>query len=62
MPAGDVASVLIRGEEPIANVPASVSELGHTILEISPAPLDFVGAVCGEILAGDMRLRFRKET
>jgi TusA-related sulfurtransferase len=61
MPAGEVASVLLRGEEPVENVPASVAELGHTVLEISPAPSDSDGAVCGEIQAGDMRLQFRKE-
>ena len=60
MTAGDEASVLLRGEEPIENVPESVSELGHTVLDISPAPNDSDGADCGEIQAGDMRLRFRK--
>ena len=58
MSAGDVATVLLRGEEPIENVPASVAELGHTVLEMASAPTDPDGP---EIHPGDMRLRFRKE-
>ncbi len=55
---GDVATVLLRGEEPIENVPVSVAELGHTVVEMTPAPTD---TDCPEIHPGDMRLRFRKE-
>ena len=58
MSVGDVATVLLRGEEPIENVPASVGELGHAILEMAPARSD---TDCAEFQAGDMRLRFRKE-
>ncbi len=58
---GDVATVLLRGEEPIENVPASVAELGHTVLEMAPARFETDCAGCGEFHAGDMRLRFRKE-
>ncbi len=58
MAVGDVATVLLRGAEPIENVPASVAELGHAILEMAPARLD---TDCAEIQAGDMRLRIRKK-
>ena len=58
MSVGDVATVLLRGEEPIENVPASVAELGHTVLEMAPARFE---TDCGEVNAGDMRLQFRKE-
>ncbi len=34
MSPGDEAEILLRGVEPIENVPASVTELGHTILSM----------------------------
>jgi TusA-related sulfurtransferase len=37
MGAGEVAEILLKGAEPIANVPASVGELGHDILGLEPA-------------------------
>ncbi len=37
MASGDVAEILLRGVEPIENVPASVTELGHEILSLGPA-------------------------
>ena len=60
MSSGDKAEILLRGSEPIENVPSSVRELGHTILE------------CGRIAdlpdpdsrphrPGDVRLVIRKE-
>ncbi len=58
MSVGEVATVLLRGEEPIENVPASVAELGHTVLVMEPAPFE-IG--CVQVNAGDMRLQFRKE-
>ncbi len=58
MAVGDVALILLRGAEPIENVPASVAELGHTVLEMAPARFE---ADCGEVDTGDMRLQFRKE-
>ncbi len=61
MSVGDVATVLLRGEEPIENVPASVAELGHTVLEMGPVRFETDSAGCGEVHAGDMRLQFRKE-
>ncbi len=50
MAVGDLATILLRGEEPIENVPASVAELGHTVKELAP----FGDEV------GDMRLEIRK--
>ena len=60
MPVGDVASILLRGAEPIENVPASVAELGHAVLELAPVrSVDDCGRH-GEGQPGDMRLRIRK--
>ena len=66
MPVGDVASILLRGAEPIENVPASVAELGHTVLDMAPVrSADDRGrrgdGRRGDGRPGDMRLRFRKE-
>ena len=36
MAAGETALVRLAGEEPLANVPASVTELGHEVLSVSP--------------------------
>ena len=33
---GDTATILLRGIEPIGNVPASVVELGHGVASIGP--------------------------
>ncbi len=61
MPVGDVASILLRGAEPIENVPASVAELGHTVLEMAPVRSADVCGRHGDGQPGDMRLRIRKE-
>jgi len=61
MSVGDVATVILRGEEPIENVPASVAELGHTVLELTPVRFETEFTVCGAYNAGDMLLQFRKE-
>ena len=61
MSVGDVATVILRGEEPIENVPASVAELGHTVLELTPVQFETEISACGEYNAGDMLLQFRKE-
>ncbi len=61
MAVGDIATILLRGEEPIENVPASVAELGHTTLEMAPAQFDGDSAGYGDVHTGDMRLRIRKE-
>ena len=37
MSPGDVAEILLKGEEPLRNVPESVAELGHEILSLQPA-------------------------
>lgn len=37
MASGQVAEVLLRGEEPLENVPRSVREHGHTVLSLEPA-------------------------
>ncbi len=40
MSPGDVAEILLRGVEPIENVPASVTELGHAIIDSGPLDTD----------------------
>jgi len=37
MAPGQVAEVLLQGEEPLENVPRSVREHGHTVLSLEPA-------------------------
>ncbi len=61
MSVGDVATILLRGEEPIENVPVSVAELGHTILDLAPADGDAGHGRHDDTRPGDMRLRLRKE-
>ena len=36
MPEGEVAEILLKGEEPLQNVPDSLTELGHVILSLDP--------------------------
>ncbi len=36
MASGDTATILLRGAEPIENVPASVVELGHAVAGLQP--------------------------
>lgn len=38
MSAGETAQIRLTGEEPLENVPASVTELGHDVLNIRPDP------------------------
>ena len=38
MSAGETAQIRLMGEEPLENVPASVTELGHDVLAIQPDP------------------------
>jgi len=38
MAAGETATVLLRGSEPLANVPRAVAGQGHTVLELTPVP------------------------
>jgi TusA-related sulfurtransferase len=46
---GETAEILLKGVEPIANVPASIGELGHAVLALEPARPE-----------GVMRLTIRK--
>jgi TusA-related sulfurtransferase len=50
MSSGDVAEILLKGQEPVENVPASIAELGHDVLSLEP--VEAGGAV--------MRLTIRK--
>ena len=36
MASGDTATIVLRGAEPIENVPASVTELGHRVVAMRP--------------------------
>lgn len=36
LPAGAVLEVLLKGTEPLHNVPRSVEEMGHAITELTP--------------------------
>lgn len=36
MAPGDLAEIRLKGEEPLANVPRSVRELGHDVLSLDP--------------------------
>ena len=40
MSPGEIADVRLTGEEPLQNVPASVIELGHTVLSIAEEETD----------------------
>ena len=50
---GDTATILLRGVEPIENVPASVGELGHTVASVGPLQ----GDPAREMLAPDTPVR-----
>ncbi len=52
MSAGQTAEVRLAGREPLANVPRSVTELGHEIVALEPEP--------GEAATGIHRLVIRK--
>jgi len=36
MSAGETAEIRLKGQEPLENVPDSVTELGHDVLDIRP--------------------------
>lgn len=36
MSSGDTADIRLVGEEPLQNVPASITELGHIVLSLEP--------------------------
>ncbi|MGE5548292.1 MAG: sulfurtransferase TusA family protein [Solirubrobacterales bacterium] len=52
MKSGEVAEIRLKGREPLANVPRSVAELGHTVESCTAEP--------GEAAEGIHRLRIRK--
>lgn len=54
MAPGEEAEIRLTGGEPLENVPASVTELGHTVLGIEREP--------GSADAGIYRLRVRKKS
>jgi len=44
MAPGDVAEVLLKGTEPLENVPRSVRDMGHTVLSLQAHTADQSGA------------------
>lgn len=60
MSPGDTAEILLRGEEPIQNVPQSVTELGHTIIARDRVAQDGPGEPGAAGQPDDVRLRIRK--
>ncbi len=63
MAAGDTATIVLRGAEPIENVPASVAELGHLVTAMRPLAEDPArDRIAGEreMRDGDMVLRIAK--
>ncbi|MBK8176400.1 MAG: sulfurtransferase TusA family protein [Rhodospirillales bacterium] len=59
MAPGEMADVLLRGAEPLANVPNAVASQGHTIVELVPLAADHVDPAI-PASAGVHRLRVRK--
>ena len=63
MTSGDTATIVLRGAEPIENVPASVTELGHRVVEMRPLQDDpaRAGLAPDRVMRdGDMVLRIAK--
>jgi TusA-related sulfurtransferase len=60
MSSGEIAEVLLTGTEPVANVPASITELGHAVLSMEPRETVEPGPPSDAAAAVVMRLRFRK--
>ena len=63
MAPGDTATILLRGQEPIENVPASVRELGHVVAGIGPLKDDPARrrlAPDNQVREGDVCLRIVK--
>lgn len=60
MNSGEIAELLLRGAEPIENVPRSVKELGHAILDIGKIS-EFDGPRPSYYEAEDIRIVIRKE-
>lgn len=63
MASGDTATIVLRGAEPIENVPASVTELGHLVVAMRPLQDDPAReslAPDKTVRDGDMVLRIAK--
>lgn len=45
MAPGEVLVIRLQGDEPLQNVPRSLTELGHRILDLGPAPGESAGGV-----------------
>lgn len=60
MSSGDIAEILLRGTEPIENVPGSVKELGHIILDFGKIG-EFDGPKPSSYDTDDIRLVIRKK-
>lgn len=63
MASGDTATIVLRGAEPIENVPASVTELGHRVVAMRPLQDDPARerlAPDNTVRDGDMVLRIAK--
>ena len=58
MSSGEMAEILLRGSEPVENVPASITELGHTIVSIGP--LISEAGETDDAKGGDVRLVVRR--
>lgn len=58
MAPGEIAEVRLAGEEPLENVPESVTELGHVVLSIEPE-IGEASAGAGD-RTGVHRIRIRK--
>jgi TusA-related sulfurtransferase len=50
MAVGETALVRLVGEEPLENVPASVTELGHEVLSMAPELADAAGPAAVHLL------------
>ena len=59
MSSGENAELLLRGSEPIENVPSSVEELGHEVLVYGKIS-EFEGEKPGSFEAEDVRMVIRK--
>ena len=59
MSSGEKAELLLRGSEPIENVPGSVEELGHAVLDFGKIS-EFDGVKPSSYESEDIRMVIRK--
>jgi len=59
MSSGEQAEILLRGTEPIENVPGSIKELGHNILDVGKID-DMDGSKPPSYETDDVRVVIRK--